>query len=125
MLDAWNEQRRLTADLYRASLQGVGDLLLPTVAPGSRPVWHLFVVRTGNPDALAAYLASQGVQSGRHYPEPVHCAPAFRRLGYRRGEFPVAEDLARESLSLPLFPGITEAQIETVVEAIEDYFRGG
>jgi dTDP-4-amino-4,6-dideoxygalactose transaminase len=125
LLDAWNDQRRMAADMYRACLQDVGDIRLPPIAPGSEPVWHLFVVRTADPDGLADHLASRRIQSGRHYPEPAHWAPAFRWLGYRAGEFPVAEDLARQNLSLPMFPGITQAQVELVVEAVEDYFRGG
>jgi dTDP-4-amino-4,6-dideoxygalactose transaminase len=125
LLDAWNDQRRVAADVYRACLQDVGDIRLPSIAPGSEPVWHLFVVRTADPDGLADHLAIRGIQSGRHYPEPAHWAPAFRWLGYQAGEFPVAEDLARGNLSLPMFPGITQAQVELVVEAVEDYFGGG
>jgi dTDP-4-amino-4,6-dideoxygalactose transaminase len=124
-LDVWNDRRRAAAEAYRYLLADVGDLRLPPVASGSEPAWHLFIVRTADPDGLATHLASGGIQTGRHYPEPVHRTPAFRWLGYERGDFPVAEELARENLSLPIFPGITQGQIELVVEAIEDYFRGG
>jgi dTDP-4-amino-4,6-dideoxygalactose transaminase len=124
LLDSWNVQRRAAAAFYLERLQGVGDLSLPPVPAGSEPVWHLFVIRTKEPEALAASLAGRGISTGRHYPEPAHLAPAYRRLGYVRGSFPVSEGLAASVLSLPLFPGISEAQLETTAAAIEAHFRG-
>jgi dTDP-3-amino-3,4,6-trideoxy-alpha-D-glucose transaminase len=123
-VDAWNVQRRAAAGFYLDALAGVGDLRLPPVPVGSEPVWHLFVVRTERPDALADHLRAAGVHTGRHYPQPVHLTPAYARLGYAAGTFPVAEELARTSLSLPIFPGITEAELSTVVDHVERYFRG-
>ena len=90
---------------------------------GSEPVWHLYVVRTREPELLARFLAERGVQTARHYPEPPHLAPAYRGLGLAPGDFPVAEALAREGLSLPLYPGISDAQLESVSEAVHGYFR--
>jgi dTDP-4-amino-4,6-dideoxygalactose transaminase len=124
LLDGWNEQRRRAAALYPERLAGVGDLVLPPVPAGSEPVWHLYVVRTRRPEDLGAFLHERGVGTGRHYPQPLHLAPAYAGLGHQVGEFPVAEALARECLSLPIFPGIREEQIETVCDAIEAYFRG-
>ena len=123
LLDGWNTQRRAAAQFYLERLQGVGDLSLPPVPTGSEPVWHLFVVRTSDPEALAESLAARGISTGRHYPEPTHLAPAYSRLGYGRGSFPVTESLAASALSLPLFPGITETQLETTAAAIEAHFR--
>ena len=100
----------------------MGDLRLPPVAAGSDPVWHLYVVRTRDPEALASHLEARGIGTGRHYPEPPHLSQAFAWLGYGAGSFPVTERIAREVLSLPLFPGITEAQLAAVTEAIADYF---
>lgn len=122
LLDGWNEERRAAAEFYVHHLAEVGDLQLPPVPDGSRPVWHLFVVRTDNPTALAGFLAERGVATGRHYPQPVHLAPALAYLGHRRGEFPVAEGLAAECLSLPIYPGISEEQLDTVVGALQLYF---
>ena len=122
LLDSWNDQRRQAATFYDSHLEGVGDLRLPPVPEGSSPVWHLYVVRTGEPDALASFLTARGVASGRHYPYPVHLAPAFAGLGYREGEFPVAEAAAGQVLSLPIFPGISEQQLEAVVSSVRDYF---
>jgi dTDP-4-amino-4,6-dideoxygalactose transaminase len=124
LLDVWNEQRRTAAALYSASLDGVGDLRLPLVPEGSDPVWHLYVVRTARPDLLAAHLAQRQIGSARHYPDPPHLTTAYEWLGYKRGAFPVAEALAAECLSLPLYPGISEEQVERVVEAIGEYYDG-
>ncbi|HWB56877.1 MAG TPA: DegT/DnrJ/EryC1/StrS family aminotransferase [Gaiellaceae bacterium] len=126
LLDSWNDERRAAAAYYTAELAGVGDLRLPPVAPGSDPVWHLYVVRTADPAALAGALRAQGIGSGRHYPEPPHLSRAYAYLGHRSGAFPAAEALARECLSLPLFPGIGEDQLAAVVGAIAEHFdRGG
>jgi dTDP-4-amino-4,6-dideoxygalactose transaminase len=125
LLDAWNESRRRAAGLYADALDGAGDLVLPPVPPNSDPVWHLFVVRTSDPEALAAHLADSGVRTGRHYPEPPHRSRAYSWLGYEAGAFPVAERLSEEAISLPIFPGITESQIAQVVESVEEYFGGG
>lgn len=123
-LDGWNEQRRTAAAFYAEALAGVGDLRLPTIASGSAPVWHLYVVRTADPTALALFLRERGVGTGRHYPDPVHLTDAYRSLGYRQGDFPVAEALARECLSLPIFPGIEEEQLAAVVEGVRSFFDG-
>ena len=125
LLAQWNESRRAAARLYSEALAGVGDLLLPAVAPGSDPVWHLYVVRTADPAALADGLAASGIGTGRHYPQPPHLATAYAWLGHAPGAFEVAERLARESLSLPIYPGITDAQVETVVEGVGRFFAGG
>ena len=123
-LDDWNGSRRATAKYYRESLDGVGDLRLPPTPPGSEPVWHLYVVRTGDPDALGKHLSEAGIGSGRHYSQPPHLAPAYAGLGLRRGAFPVAETLADEGLSLPIFPGMTEAQLAYVTAAMRNFFDG-
>jgi dTDP-4-amino-4,6-dideoxygalactose transaminase len=124
-LEAWNAERRRAAGRYSEALGGVGDLRLPPVASGSEPVWHLYVVRTADPEDLAGFLARRGVATARHYPQPPHLTPAYASLGKGAGAFPVAETLARECLSLPLFPGISSAQQEWVVESISAYFDRG
>jgi dTDP-4-amino-4,6-dideoxygalactose transaminase len=125
LLDAWNEQRREAARLYGETLAGVGDLHLLPVPPGSEPVWHLYPVRTADPARLADFLRARGMGTGFHYPEPPHLSRAYGALGYRPGAFPVAERIARETISLPLFPGITEMQVEAVADAVGDFFRHG
>jgi len=123
-LDAWNDQRREAARYYDEMLRGVGDLVLPPVPDGSAPVWHLYVVRTPDPEGLATFLRDRGIGTGRHYPHPVHLTGAYEKLGHRRGAFPVAEALARECLSLPMYPGITEAQLAAVVDGMCAFYDG-
>ena len=125
LLDAWNAQRTQVAERYTAALNGVGDLRLPPRPAGSTPVWHLYVVRTADPEALRGFLAQDGVSTGRHYPEPAHLSGAFGRLGGGRGSFPVAEALADELVSLPIYPGISEEQIEIVTDSVRRFFTGG
>ncbi len=125
LLDRWNEKRGRLAAMYDQALAGVGDLVLPPRPPGSEPVWHVYVVRTGRARGLERFLAERGIASGRHYPCPPPLTPAFARLGYRQGDFPVAESLARESLSLPFFPGMTDHQVERVAETVHEFFRRG
>lgn len=122
LLDAWNQARRAAAAAYLNELSGLGDLRLPPVAAASDPVWHLFVIRTTEPTALARFLAEREIGTGRHYPEPVHLTEAYAHLDYHPGDFPVAEGLARECLSLPIFPGISEEQLEAVASSVEAFF---
>lgn len=125
LLAEWNGQRRAIARFYTEALSGLDGLRPPRQPAGSEPVWHLYVVRTRHPERLAAFLAERDIHTGRHYPEPPHLAPAYRDLGFAFGDFPVAEALAREGLSLPLYPGISEAQLEWVCQAVRDYFTSG
>jgi dTDP-4-amino-4,6-dideoxygalactose transaminase len=122
--DAWTAERRAVASLYGELLAGVGDLRLPPVPVGSEPVWHLYVVSTSDPEALVAFLRERGVGTGRHYPQPPHLSRAYAYLGYRAGAFPVSEHLAASLVSLPIFPGMREDQVETVAAAVRDYFAG-
>jgi dTDP-4-amino-4,6-dideoxygalactose transaminase len=121
-LERWNDERRAATRFYGERLNGVGDLRLPVVAETSDAVWHLYVIRTNHPDELANFLNTRRIATGRHYPHPLHLAPAYADLNYRAGDFPVTERLASEVISLPLFPGITEAQLETTARAVDEYF---
>lgn len=123
-LDQWTAERQAAAAYYLEALEGFGDLGLPQVPDGSSPVWHLFVVTTASPQPLQAHLAEHGIGSGRHYPDPLHLTQAYRHLGYAEGAFPVAERIARTCVSLPMFPGITEAELSRVVDSIRTYFDG-
>lgn len=121
----WNAQRIAAAAYYTAELAGVGDLQLPPVASGSAPVWHLYVVRTAEPLRLATFLGERGVATARHYPELPHLSRAYGDLGLPRGAFPVAEAVAAEGLSLPIFPGITGSQLEHACDSVRAYFARG
>jgi dTDP-4-amino-4,6-dideoxygalactose transaminase len=122
LLDGWTAQRRRAAMRYVDGLTSVGDLRLPPVPAGSEPVWHLFEIRTSWRNELAAFLAGRGIQTGLHYPTPVHLTPAFAHLGYRAGDFPVAEQLSDQLLSLPIYPGLDDGHIDLVVQSICEYF---
>jgi dTDP-4-amino-4,6-dideoxygalactose transaminase len=124
LLQSWNSQRAAVAAAYDERLHAVGDLRLPPVPGGSEPVWHLYVVRSPQRDAIASYLHECGIGTGLHYPEPPHLSAAYASLGYRAGAFPVTERAAEEVLSLPLFPGMTEAQVDAVCAAVRGFFDG-
>lgn len=122
LLASWNRERNAVARMYLEELDGIGDLVIPVVAPESQPSWHLFVVRTSEPDKLAAFLGERGIGTGRHYPQPIHLSPAYASLGYEAGDFPVTERLASEVLSLPIFPGMSSDQVTAVVAAVREFF---
>ena len=121
-LDEWNQRRRFWAERYRERVAGL-PLRLPQPIPQTEPVHHLFPVCCDSRDALAQFLASRGIETGVHYPIPLHLQPAFRHLGHQRGDFPVAEACARECLSLPLFPHLNEAQVAWVCESVREWER--
>jgi dTDP-4-amino-4,6-dideoxygalactose transaminase len=123
-LDEHNAQRRAAAAFYRHHLAGIGDVELPPEPADSSPVFHLYVIRSRRRDALAAHLNERGISTGLHYPEPPHLSRAFAWLGYQRGDFPYAERLSRDGLSLPIFPGITERQLTAVCTAVRSFFDG-
>ncbi len=117
-LDDWNARRRAAADHYT---QLLADLPVAIAAPARGDedhVHHLFVIRVPQRDRVQAALAEAGVQTGIHYPTPIHLQPAYRSLGKPRGSYPVAERAADEILSLPMFPLISQSQIEYVVETL-------
>lgn len=116
-LEQWTEARRAAASEYRARLTDCG-LTLPTEAPGSRHVFHIFPVLTGQRDEFMQALKERGIQTGIHYPTPVHLLPAYLDLNYKRGDFSVSERVAAQEVSLPMFPELTSAQIAEVTEAV-------
>ncbi|GAB3637391.1 DegT/DnrJ/EryC1/StrS family aminotransferase [Hymenobacter arcticus] len=122
-LTAWTQQRRQLAAWYNERLAGLPDLRLPFVAAGAAPVWHLYVVHTPRRDALQQHLAAAGIETLMHYPVPPHRQPAYAYLGLAAGALPLAEELAATCLSLPLWPGMTEAMIDAVAEAISSFYR--
>jgi len=119
-LEEWTEARRTHAVLYDELLAGSG-VDAPIAMPYNRHVYHLYPVRTHHPDALQKYLQAREIQSGMHYPIPVHMQEAFKDLGYNPGDFPVTEKLAAEELSLPMYPELRSSDIETVANEIHNY----
>jgi dTDP-4-amino-4,6-dideoxygalactose transaminase len=121
-LEEWNEARRRHAATYRELLNDL-DLVLPYEPEHVRPVYHLFVVRLQERDALREHLKAKGISTGIHYPIPLHLQPAYRHLGYKEGDFPITEECARQVLSLPMYPELTRAQMEKVVQAIKEFLE--
>ena len=124
-LQQWTEQRRRLAAMYVAQLADMENIVLPEHTSPESHVWHLFVIRTKQRNALAEYLGAQGIGCMIHYPLPPHLQKAYQTLGYRRGDFPLAEQIADTCLSLPLFPGMSEQQLGQVVAAVRRFFDSG
>lgn len=118
-LESWTSARRRIAKRYTTLLEAVPEVTPPKEAAYARHVYHLYVVRVPRRDAVRAYLGEHGVQTGVHYPVPIHLTPAFSHMGYGPGSLPVAERCAGEILSLPLYPELSEAQLYEVVETLE------
>jgi dTDP-4-amino-4,6-dideoxygalactose transaminase len=119
-LDAWNTRRQEIASFYTARIENPA-VTLPSARPGGTHVQHLYVVRCRQRDALRAHLADQGVGTQIHYPVPLHLQEANRSLGLGPGHCPEAERAAREVLSLPIYPELTEAQLQHVVAAVNSF----
>jgi dTDP-4-amino-4,6-dideoxygalactose transaminase len=117
----WTRQRQEVAALYDEQLAGIADLQLPVVAPDATHVYHLYVVRTSQRDALQQYLTEKGVGTLIHYPVPPHLQEAYRSMNFKKGDFPIAEELATTCLSLPMFPGMTAEQVHTVSSHIRTF----
>lgn len=118
-LDAWTEARRARAAAYGAALAGTG-VRVPEERTGDRHVYHVFAVRLQGRNDARARLEAAGVQTGVHYPIPVHLQPAYRNLGGRPGDFPVAEQAAGEVLSLPIYPELTSEQVAYVAGVLRE-----
>lgn len=118
-LRAWTDRRREIADEYRTRLSGVAGLALPTEAEWAEHVWHLFVVRTEKRDALAQKLKAAGIQTSINYPRALPFLPCYAAWGHTPAEFPVAHQLSQHGLSLPLYPELSQEQIDHVVETLK------
>jgi dTDP-4-amino-4,6-dideoxygalactose transaminase len=119
-LDEWNERRRAIAARYQSGLSGCG-LTLPQVPEWAEPVWHLYVVRHPQRDALQQALADAGVGTLIHYPIPPHRQQAYAERGYKQGDFPIAEAMAEEVLSLPIGPHLSFEDQDRVIAALLDF----
>jgi dTDP-4-amino-4,6-dideoxygalactose transaminase len=120
-LPEWTRQRQQIAGWYGQHLAGIAGLRLPVVAAGATHVYHLYVVHTPQRTALQQHLANQGIGTLIHYPVPPHLQLAYQQMGLATGSFPIAEELAATCLSLPLWPGMTEAHVEAVATAMRAF----
>ncbi len=132
-LPAGNAKRRELAALYDERLTGAGlvsdsvdsGVVLPFVDPRAEPVFHQYVLRVPRREALRAFLTEHGIGTEVYYPLPLHLQESLQSLGYKLGDFPVAEKAAEEVLALPIFPELREDELETVVDAISEFYRAG
>ncbi|MGC2764806.1 MAG: DegT/DnrJ/EryC1/StrS family aminotransferase [Candidatus Acidiferrum sp.] len=121
-LARWNEARRALAHRYHDLLAEAKEAIVaPLEAPWTKGVYHLYVVRVQDREALQANLAEAGIGSGIHYPIPLHLQKAYEHLGYKKGDFPVTERVAAEIVSLPMFPQLTHGQLEEVANKVKEF----
>jgi dTDP-4-amino-4,6-dideoxygalactose transaminase len=123
-LDEWNAARRRAAARYKQQLAGL-PVGFQRDDPDEEHVYHLFQLRCEHRDALLEHLIKDGIDAVVRYPTPVHLQPAFEQLGYRKGQFPIAEKLAREMLCLPMRPNLSDSEIDYVCDSLRRFFRGG
>lgn len=119
-LDRMNEARRQIAKKYLEGIKNP-EVILPYVMPETEPVWHIFAIRLKRRDELAAYLESKGISTNRHYPIPMHLQECYQELGISKGELPIAEEISATQLSLPLYYGMTDEQIQYVIDSINEF----
>ena len=119
-LDRMNAERRRIAGRYLAGIHNE-KVILPTVPYYAEPVWHVFGIRCNERDRLEAYLNTKGIGTNKHYPVPMHLQECYQHLGYHEGDFPVAEAISRTELSIPLYYGLTDAEIDYVIDVINRF----
>ena len=119
-LDKVNEDRRRIAGRYLEGIKNP-DIILPFVADYADPVWHIFAVRSSRRDELEAFLKEAGIGTNKHYPIPMHLQGAYEDLGYKKGDLPLAEEISATELSLPLYYGMTDEEIDYVIDKINEF----
>jgi dTDP-4-amino-4,6-dideoxygalactose transaminase len=131
-LNDWTNERRRAAKKYKECLKGVDQIILPFEMEYAKHVYHLFVIQvkskdksnnSATRDELQKFLEANEISTGLHYPVPLHVQPCFNSLGYKKGDFPVAEALAERGLSLPIYPELKDSQIEYIAEKIKEFFK--
>jgi dTDP-4-amino-4,6-dideoxygalactose transaminase len=121
-LNEWTKQRQEIASWYDEALKGIDGLILPQMANHASHVYHLYVIRTKKREALQSHLNQNEIGTLIHYPIPPHLQKAYEYLGFKKGDFPIAEEIADTALSLPLWPGMSKDQIDIVAENIENFY---
>jgi len=122
-LDEWNKKRRELASYYNKNLKDIQEIQLPLLETEEiEPVFHLYTIFTEKRNELASYLEKQGISTGVHYPLPIYLQPAYNYLGFKKGSFPVAEELAEKELSLPMFPELRKDETDYICQKIKEFF---
>ena len=122
-LAEWTAQRQQIADWYKQALSGIAGIVLPETAEGATHVYHLYVIRSKERNALQQHLAKEGIGTLIHYPIPLHLQGAYKSLGYQKGDFPIAEEIADTCLSLPMWPGMQQRDVQYVAESMKQFFK--
>ena len=115
-----NEERRTIAKRYMDGIRNT-KIILPYVPEYANPVWHIFGIRCSYRDELEKFLNANGIGTNKHYPIPMHLQDCYKDLGWKRGEFPIAEEISRTELSLPMYYGMTDAEIDWVIECVNRF----
>ncbi|MBP5655305.1 MAG: DegT/DnrJ/EryC1/StrS family aminotransferase [Clostridiales bacterium] len=122
-LDGFNARRTEIASFYEKELGGIDGVVTPQVRQGVTPVWHQYAICVKEKDELGRFLASKNIGSAAFYPVPLHLQKAFDYLGYKEGDLPVAEELTKETVCLPIFPELTSEELDYIVEGIKEFYR--
>lgn len=122
-LDQWTAQRQQIAKWYNEALQGIGDLILPAVLDGATHVYHIYLIRTKHRNQLQQYLSHCGIGTLIHYPVPPYQQKAYEHLGFKRGDYPLADLIADTCLSLPLWPGMTQDMVQVIASHLKDFYN--
>ena len=120
MLDKVNEDRRNTANKYLAGIKN-DKVVLPTVIDDCQPVWHIFGIRCAERDALERHLNEAGIGTNKHYPIPMHLQECYKDQGFKGGDFPIAEEISATELSLPMYYGMTDDEVQYVIDAVNEW----
>jgi dTDP-4-amino-4,6-dideoxygalactose transaminase len=122
-LKEFTKERKEIAARYNSNLKDVKEINIPYVSSKADHVYHLYVIKTSKREALVKFLLDNHIQTGIHYPIPPHLQKAYSELGYKKGDFPIAENMSKTCLSLPLYPGLTFEEVDLVCDRIKEFFR--
>lgn len=119
-LEKMNVERRRIAKLYLEGIKNT-EVVLPYVSEEMIPVWHIFGIRCQRRDVLEKFLSEKGIETNKHYPIPMHLQECYKNLGFKKGDFPIAEEISATELSIPMYYGMTDEQIQYVIDAINEF----
>jgi dTDP-4-amino-4,6-dideoxygalactose transaminase len=122
-LKKWIKKRQEIANYYNQSLKGVGDIKVPETLPDRTHTFHQYTIRTKYRNELKKYLEKNGIPTMIYYPLPLHLQPAFKYLGYKKGDFPEAEKASKEVLSLPIYPELSKENQDLIIEKIKEFYE--
>lgn len=122
-LSKWNKKRGEKALYYSKALREVGDIIVPTIGSNRNHIFHQYTIRTKQRDKLQKYLKEKGIPTMIYYPLPLHLQPAFKYLDYKSGDFPISEKVAREVISLPIYPELSQRDQDFIIKKIKEFYR--